>query len=74
MQVVSPTLSPVVSADLIREARLRAGFTQAELADPQRPRTLRDRPLGTRRLGAKPRDAGRPPAVCGYDLIMFGRP
>jgi len=33
MQVEGFTLPRVVSADLIREARLRAGLTQAELAE-----------------------------------------
>ena len=70
MQVVRLTLSRVVSADLIREARLRAGFTQAELAE----RSGRERSVI-----ARWEQGGSAPsletlldllAVCGYDLPL----
>jgi transcriptional regulator with XRE-family HTH domain len=70
MQDSGLTLRRVVSADLIREARLRAGFTQAELAE----HSGRERSVI-----ARWEQGGSAPsletlldllAVCGYDLPL----
>jgi transcriptional regulator with XRE-family HTH domain len=70
MQAVGSRLSRLVSADLIREARLRAGFTQAELAE----RSGRERSVI-----ARWEQGGSAPsletlldllAVCGYDVPL----
>ena len=70
MQVDGSTLSRVVSADLIREARLRAGLTQQELAQ----RSGRERSVI-----ARWEQGGSAPsletlldllAVCGFDLPL----
>jgi transcriptional regulator with XRE-family HTH domain len=70
MQDNSPRLSRVVSLDLIREARLRAGLTQKELAN----RSRRERTVI-----ARWEQGGSAPsletlldllAVCGYDLPL----
>ena len=49
----------MTSGTLIRQARTRAGLSQVELVAAQRQGSGADRPLGTRRRAAEPRDAPR---------------
>ena len=59
------------SAVLIREARLRAGLTQQELADRSGRERVRDCALGAGRCRAEPRErCSRSIQACGFDLPL----